>query len=272
MSPAGVLAGGWLALGLALAWRWRPMPSPLIDRLARVTTGAGVGPGAAGETGGRGARFDRAAAEPLGRLVLRALGQPPGDARRVGRAVVAGLVTLAVSTAAAPAVAALVWAMPALVARRRRAAEERSLVATLPEVVDLFVLAASAGLTLALGVPAVARRSPEPLASALGRADRQAAAGRPLADCLDEVVGQLGDAVRPLVGVLVAGERYGTPTLERLLTLADEVRADRRRRAEEAARRVPVTLLFPLVLCILPAFGLLTVAPLLAGSFRSLGN
>ena len=42
-------------------------------------------------------------------------------------------------------------------------------------------------------------------------------------------------------------------------------------RAEEAARRVPVKLLFPLVLCVLPAFALLTVAPLLAGAHWSLG-
>jgi hypothetical protein len=49
-----------------------------------------------------------------------------------------------------------------------------------------------------------------------------------------------------------------------------EVRADRRRRAEEAARKVPVKLLFPLVTCTLPAFGLLTVAPLVASAVRSL--
>ena len=42
------------------------------------------------------------------------------------------------------------------------------------------------------------------------------------------------------------------------------------RRAASSARRVPVTLLFPLVFCTLPAFALLTVAPLLAGGLRSL--
>ena len=69
---------------------------------------------------------------------------------------------------------------------------------------------------------------------------------------------------------LVASERYGAPVAAGLERLAGEVRRDRRRRAEEAARRVPVKLLFPLVGCTLPAFGLLTVAPLIAGALRAL--
>jgi tight adherence protein C len=68
----------------------------------------------------------------------------------------------------------------------------------------------------------------------------------------------------------VASERYGAPLADALVTLAADARADRRRRAEEAARRVPVQLLFPLVLCVLPAFVLLTLAPLLAGALGSL--
>jgi tight adherence protein C len=76
--------------------------------------------------------------------------------------------------------------------------------------------------------------------------------------------------VRPLVASLVASERYGAPLATGLERLADEVRRDRRRRAEEVARKVPVKLLFPLVTCTLPAFGLLTVAPLIASAVRSL--
>ena len=45
-----------------------------------------------------------------------------------------------------------------------------------------------------------------------------------------------------------------------------------RRAAEIRARKLPVLLLFPLVLCTLPAFGLLTVAPLVAGTFDSLSG
>ena len=79
-----------------------------------------------------------------------------------------------------------------------------------------------------------------------------------------------GEAVRPLVAALVASERYGAPLSAGLERLAGEVRRDRRRKAEEVARRIPVKLLFPLVGCTLPAFGLLTVAPLIAGALQAL--
>ena len=52
---------------------------------------------------------------------------------------------------------------------------------------------------------------------------------------------------------------------------ADEAHRRRRVRAQEAARRVPVLMLFPLVFCVLPAFCLLTVVPLLVGTISDLG-
>jgi pilus assembly protein TadC len=80
----------------------------------------------------------------------------------------------------------------------------------------------------------------------------------------------VGPAARPLLDALLQHDRYGTPLLPALERVAIEARARRRRRAEEAARRLPVVLLFPLVLTTLPAFVLLTVVPLLAGSLGSL--
>jgi tight adherence protein C len=121
-----------------------------------------------------------------------------------------------------------------------------------------------------LAVAAVARRAPGPLGAELARAREETALGRRLADALDDVPDRAGEAVRPLVAALIASERYGAPLRAGLERLAGEVRADRRRRAEEAARKVPVKLLFPLVACTLPAFALLTVAPLVASAVRSL--
>lgn len=151
--------------------------------------------------------------------------------------------------------------------RRRRAKGE----AGVADLVDLFAVAVGSGLNVRLAVEAVARRAPPgPLTDELGAVVRGVAAGRRLADRLEEAPDRSEvEALRPLVAALVDAERYGSalgPSLDRL---ADEARRTRHRRAEEAARRIPVKLLFPLVTCVLPAFGLLTVAPLLAGGLRA---
>jgi len=164
-----------------------------------------------------------------------------------------------------------VWAVPVVRARQaaRRRAEE--IVRSLPEVVDLFHLAVGAGLTVPLAVDAVVRRAPPgPLVEELRAALDEVALGRRLADALADVPRRAGEPTRPLVTALVDSDRYGAPLGDALAVLATEVRADRRRRAEEQARKVPVKLLFPLVCCVLPAFGLLTLAPLIAGAIAAL--
>jgi tight adherence protein C len=162
------------------------------------------------------------------------------------------------------------WAVPVVRRRRAAARREAAIVRSLPEVVDLFHLAVTAGLTVPLAVDAVVRRSHGPIVDELGAALDEVAIGRRLGDALHDVPARTGEVVRPLVAALVASDRYGAPLGDALGRLASEVRADRRRRAEEAARKVPVKLLFPLVSCVLPAFGLLTLAPLIAGAVAAL--
>ena len=255
----------WFALLLVAGWRHRPAA-------ARIRTLAPAVPAAerrpfAGVPVAIGAVLER-----LGGVVLGRLGRPapPEAGRRLGVALAAGAVALALLPAAAPPAALLAWALPGMGARRRRRRHLAAIAADLPDVVDLLVLAVGAGLTVRLAVAAVARRSPGPLGAELGRALQEADLGRRLADALDDLPERAGEATRPLVGALIASERYGAPLGASLERLAHEVRADRRRRAEEAARKVPVKLLFPLVSCTLPAFGLLTVAPLIASAVRSL--
>ena len=75
--------------------------------------------------------------------------------------------------------------------------------------------------------------------------------------------------MRPLADALRTSARLGSPAAPALARLAAEVRADVRRRAEARARTVPVRLCFPLVACVLPAFALLTVAPVVLGGLRT---
>jgi tight adherence protein C len=170
----------------------------------------------------------------------------------------------------APVAAAATRLLPAFETRRARRRRDARIETELPEVVDLLVLAVGAGYTVPLALDAVARRGAGDLAARLGEVVAATQQGARLADALERLPETTGETVRPLVVALVAAERYGAPLVAALERLAAEVRANRRRRADEAARKVSVKLLFPLVTCILPAFALLTVAPLIASALQSL--
>jgi tight adherence protein C len=217
--------------------------------------------------------------EFLGRWALATIGRvrpgaaepaSPDAARTVGWAILAGAAGLLLAGPTGLGLAAVPLGVAARSARRARRRAARALADGLPEVLDLLALAVGAGLTVPLAVTAVGRRAQGPVAEALADAVEGARQGQRLADALDSAGSRLGAEARPLFGALAASERYGAPLGPSLDRQAAEARADRRRRAEERARRVPVLLLFPLVLCVLPAFGLLTVVPLLGGAIQSL--
>jgi len=252
--------------GLVVSWAARHRPPPrrvLVLRSDRP---------AAPETGATPRRLLTGVPEAVGVAVLRIAGRPasPALARRLGTAVLFATLFLPVLPLAVLPAGAMAWGAPGVAARRAERRRLAALAGDLPDVVDLLVLAVGAGLTVPLAVAAAGRRAPGPLGAELARVREETALGRRLADALDDVPDRAGEAVRPLVSALIASERYGAPLVSGLERLAGEVRADRRRRAEEAARKVPVKLLFPLVACTLPAFALLTVAPLVASAIRSL--
>ena len=233
----------------------RPLPG-----LARGADQAARGAGA------------RSVAAALGGAARRRLGRraDPAADRRWGRSILVACVLLLVEP-----LLVVGWVAACAVAsvmRRRRVQQgrHRALVDELPEVVDLLGLAASSGLTVPLALEVVAARGVGEVAAALGRARLAATRGAALADALAELVVEVGEEGRPLVRVLGGALRDGTSVVPVLERLAGEVRTDRRRATEERARALPVRLLFPLVVCVLPAFALLTVVPLLAGALQGL--
>lgn len=183
-----------------------------------------------------------------------------------------GLAAVAVTAGPAPALIglAVVAALVGLRARRRRLDHQHRVELGLPEVVDLLGLIVGAGRPTASALAAVGPRSPEPFRSELADVVRRSSAGEPFAESLRRMRDRLGPAVAPLVHAVLAAEVDGVPLGPALARVGDEAHRRRRVRAEEAARRVPVLMLFPLVFCVLPAFGLLTVVPLMVGSIADL--
>lgn len=187
---------------------------------------------------------------------------------RVALAVLAGLALRGPDLAILLGGAALVLPRASDAARRRR--QQAAIAAAVPDLVELFLVAASAGRSVPASLAAVAARAPQSLGPVVGRARDRFDRGLPLADCLAELARELGPSGAPLVDALGQAATAGVPLVPLLEGVAATARDARRRQAQAAARRLPVTLLFPLVLCVLPAALLLAVVPVLVVSVAAL--
>jgi Flp pilus assembly protein TadB len=154
------------------------------------------------------------------------------------------------------------------VRHRARRAHDAAVLRELPVAIDLLGVAVGAGCTPFGAVDVVATWCPPLLADALARVTRACRLGETFDGALHAAALET-PALAPVVDALGAAARLGAPVAPTLARLSDETRASLRRTAEARARTVPVRLLFPLVLLILPAFGLLTVAPVLLDGFAA---
>ncbi|MCU1388696.1 MAG: gspF, partial [Ilumatobacteraceae bacterium] len=207
--------------------------------------------------------------------------RPVPKATRRGRSVRRLLLpsALAVVTFTVGPLAAAVGIVGVLVRQRlsviRGRRREQSAIATaFPDFVDVLVLTITAGCSTTQAIDIVGDIVPHALRPAIkGVAHRTRLGGR-FADAIAELQLEppmgLGPIAQPLADALALADRYGTPLAPVLDRLAEEARNQRRRNAEAAARQLPVRLAFPLVGCTLPSFVLLTVVPLMAGTFSSL--
>lgn len=133
----------------------------------------------------------------------------------------------------------------------------------LASLLDAVVVGLESGLTFEQALRALVDRAP-----AVGRLPE---ARRLLADlALGQgsgrafaAFGAAGAAESRVAAIIVSSGRFGAPLADLLVLQADALRDSDRRRAETAARRLPVLMLFPLTFCVLPALLIVFLGPLL---------
>ena len=180
--------------------------------------------------------------------------------------------TVALAFGGAAACAAACAAGIGLARRRyRRAASQRRAIATaLPDAIEFLVLMVHAGLSPTQAVLEAAERAPLVTRVGFAATAHRLQRGQGLAEALAALHDELGPAARPIGDAIAAADRYGVALAPLLDTLSDQARAARRRLAEAEARRLPVRLSFPLVVCTLPSFALLAIVPAVMGTISSL--
>jgi tight adherence protein C len=145
----------------------------------------------------------------------------------------------------------------------------------LPDVLDLLIICVEAGLSMdqATARSAVELRKAQPeLCDEMNVVVLEQRAGRPRADAWRNMADRTDvDAVRNLVSMLIQSEQLGTSIARTLRIHADTLRTQRVQAVEEAAAKLTVKLLFPLVFCIFPSLFVVVLGPAIIAITQTFG-
>ena len=144
----------------------------------------------------------------------------------------------------------------------------------LSDVLDLLVVCVEAGLGLSESIKIVgaeSQRQDQAIGTELAMVSAELSAGNTLGQALRSLADRTAvDDIRPLAATLVQSEKLGAQIGPALRSISDTMRTTRRLKAEEAASRTTVKILFPLVLFILPAMMSVIVGPAMIQIMRAL--
>jgi len=182
----------------------------------------------------------------------------------------------AVTSLAALWVAAAGWVLPAFVVGRRMRERQKQLVHALPDALDLLVVCVEAGLGLnqaLLRVSEEAGHISPAMSEELAMVNLEIRAGAPREEALRNLGERTGvPDIRSLAAMLIQTDRFGTSVAQALRVHADTLRQKRRQRAEEAAAKTQIKLVFPLVLLIFPALFVVVLGTTVIQIVRTLSS
>jgi tight adherence protein C len=168
------------------------------------------------------------------------------------------------------------YVLPGMALARRAKARQHRIRLGLADALDLLVVSVEAGLGLD---QAILRVSDElmfahpDLCSELRLINLELRAGKPRAEALHNLAERTGvDDISSLVAILVQTDKFGTSVAQSLRVHSETVRTKRRQRAEEAAAKTGVKMVFPLVFCIFPAIWVVTLGPAIIKFIETMGE
>ncbi len=174
---------------------------------------------------------------------------------------------------AIPIGAGLGYEIPIIMVRRMANARQLRIRKELPDIIDLLVVSVECGLGLQAAIRVVGRESQRQgraLGDQLTALSNELIAGSTLAEGLKAVGERTGvDDVKNLAAMLVQSDKLGTEIGHALRSTSEQLRIKRSQRAEEAAQKLPIKMVFPMVLFLLPAMMLVLIGPAMVQIFRA---
>jgi tight adherence protein C len=143
-----------------------------------------------------------------------------------------------------------------------------------PDALDLMVVCVEAGMGLDQAIKRISdemQTTHKTISQEFAKMNMEMRAGRSRRDAMRNLADRTGVAdVNTLVTLLIQTDKFGTSIAQALRTLSTSMRIKRRQRAEELAMKLPVKLLFPLILFIFPSLFVIIIGPGAIRVFRVL--
>jgi tight adherence protein C len=157
------------------------------------------------------------------------------------------------------------YILPGMVLARLAKRRAHRIRLSLADMLDLLVVSVEAGLGLDQALSRVGAELqfayPE-LSDELKLINLELRAGKPRSEALRNLAERTGvDDLSSLVTMLIQTDKFGTSVAQSLRVYSETLRTKRRQRAEEAAAKTGVKMVFPLVFCIFPAIWVVTIGP-----------
>ncbi len=139
------------------------------------------------------------------------------------------------------------------------------------DIIDQLTICVEAGLGFDGALARVAETTDGPLTEEIRHMMSDIRAGVPRAQALRALSDRTQIVeIRQLVTALLQAQKHGVSIAETLRIQSAEMRDKRKQRTEEKAAKLTVRMIFPIVVCFLPVFLIITMVPALISIFRAL--
>lgn len=156
---------------------------------------------------------------------------------------------------------------------RRIKARRAGVLLAVPDVLDLLTISVRAGLGFDAALAKVVEKSKGPLPDEFRRVLSEVRVGKPRRDALREMATRCDvQALSNFIAAIIQAEQLGVPISKVLVVQSEQLRIERRQRAEEMAAKAPIKMMFPLVGCIFPSLFIVILGPAIILIIQSMGQ
>jgi tight adherence protein C len=150
---------------------------------------------------------------------------------------------------------------------------QKQILLQIPDALDLLTISVRAGLGFDGALGKVVEKLKGPLTEEFRRALAEIRVGKPRRDALRDIVPRTEvTALTNFIGAIIQAEQLGVSISKVLQVQSEQLRIERRQRAEEQAAKAPIKMLFPLVGCIFPSLFIVILGPAIILIITGLGG